>query len=334
MPTSTPPTGSTPVPATSRAALVATTMALLVAALAACSHAPAPEAATGSGAPATLPALVTADAERLAALLNQPTLPPAATLQAQVLDPGTPGIRIFTPHRIQNAANLAAAIARDPAAYRKAVALCLPAAQSAQAEAAAVMARVATLLGQARPASAYVLMGAGNSGGTADPDGLALGLEVLCADVHTPAAARALILDFVAHEIAHVYQQRVDKPDAAPTLLASALTEGFADHVMEQVRGNAVGGAAAERQRHGLQHEAALWRQFQPELARRPPFGPWLYDQRRLPSGQPPDMGYWIGKRICEAYLARAADKALALRTLLELRDPAQILRDSGYAPS
>ncbi|MFN0184128.1 MAG: DUF2268 domain-containing putative Zn-dependent protease [Aquabacterium sp.] len=286
--------------------------------------------ATNASPPA---ALVTTDAERLAVLLQRPALPSAAELQAAVLGPGTPGVRIFTPHRIKDAENLARAIAADPAAYRKAAAICLPAAQAIQAEAEALMARVARLLGETMPAPAYVLFGAGNSGGTAGPDGLALGLEVLCAGIDTPAAARAILMDFVAHEIAHVYQSRQPQAQGRPTLLHQALVEGFADYVMEQVRGPGQQGAAAERQRYGLAHEAALWRRFQADLARGAPFATWLYDQKPQAGGQPPDMGYWIGKRICEAYVARAADRAQALRTLLALRDAGQVLRDSGYAP-
>jgi hypothetical protein len=49
-----------------------------------------------------------------------------------------------------------------------------------------------------------------------------------------------------------------------------------------------------------------------------------------IPS-RPADMGYWIGKRICEAYYAKAGDKRAAMRTLLELRDPKAILAKSGY---
>ena len=100
-------------------------------------------AALAAGCATTAPppaALITTDAERLAALLQRPALPSAAELKAAVLDPGTPGVRIFTPHRIKDADNLARAIAADPAAYRKAAALCLPAAQALQAEADALMA--------------------------------------------------------------------------------------------------------------------------------------------------------------------------------------------------
>ena len=38
-----------------------------------------------------------------------------------------------------------------------------------------------------------------------------------------------------------------------------------------------------------------------------------------------------FGKRICEAYYAKAGDKRAAMRALLELRDPKAILAESGY---
>jgi len=66
------------------------------------------------------------------------------------------------------------------------------------------------------------------------------------------------------------------------------------------------------------------------------------YDQRPLqalvvnsvsaPAGWPCEAGYWVGMRIAQAYVARASDKRAALRELLALRDPAAILKASGYA--
>lgn len=41
--------------------------------------------------------------------------------------------------------------------------------------------------------------------------------------------------------------------------------------------------------------------------------------------------GYWVGMRIAEAYVARAADNRAAIRELIEFRDPAAILEASGY---
>jgi Predicted Zn-dependent protease (DUF2268) len=270
-----------------------------------------------------------ADAERFAALLAAPTLPDAARLQAAYLDPASAGVRLFTPRRIRDAPTLAKALAADPAAYRHAARLCLPVARGLQAEAAAVAARVGELLGATQPAPAWVVFGAGNSGGTASAEGLVLGLEVICREAADEAAAAQILRDFIAHELVHVHQARAGTEESNGDLLRQALVEGFADHVMMRATG---GSAVAdrERDRHGRAHEAALWREFKAAVDAGRGLGGWLYGPSGVP-GRPPDMGYWIGRRICDAYVARADDAAQALRTLLALRDPVAILRDSGY---
>jgi uncharacterized protein YjaZ len=50
----------------------------------------------------------------------------------------------------------------------------------------------------------------------------------------------------------------------------------------------------------------------------------------------PADLGYFIGYRIGEAYLARhggAGDDAKAIAALIEHRDAAKLLKASGYSP-
>jgi Predicted Zn-dependent protease (DUF2268) len=273
------------------------------------------------------------NAERFAALLQADALPDAARLQRDYLDPGSAGVQLFTPGRIESAAHLAQTLQAHAAAYRKAIALCLPAARDIAAEADGVMTEVARRLNQpADTAPAFVLFGAMNSGGTAKSQGLALGLEVLCQSVDTPQAARELLKDFVAHEITHVHQHRHMPADLQFNLLYATLMEGFADYMMEQARG-APSGPAADRARYGLANEARLWRAFREDVARGAGFGDWLYNAHPRAPGQPADMAYWLGQRICAAYVARAADPATALQTLLRLRDPAAILRDSGYDP-
>lgn len=273
--------------------------------------------------------LVLEDAERFAALLAGPDLPDAARLQAGYLDPATAGVRIFTPHRIRDAATLARAVAADPAAYRRAVSLCLPVAQRLQDDAAQIATRVGNLLGAAQPAPAYVVFGAGNSGGTADAAGLVLGLEVICRDTQDARAAGQMLQDFVAHEMVHVHQARAGTAQSDSDLLRQSLVEGLADHVMRSVTGGKAVADAA-RERYGLANEARLWREFSAAIDAGAGLRGWLYSPA-AEAGRPADMGYWIGKRICEAYLARASNPAQALQALLVLRDPRAILRDSGY---
>jgi hypothetical protein len=57
----------------------------------------------------------------------------------------------------------------------------------------------------------------------------------------------------------------------------------------------------------------------------------WLSNYRAAPEGWPHEMGYWIGRRIIEAYMARASDRRAAFEAVLRLEDPEAILSASGY---
>lgn len=286
--------------------------------------------------PAT-PNLVLEDAERFAVLMAAPALPGADTLQAEYVDPGTRGVEIFTPHRIKNGANLAANVAAEPERYRHAIDVCLPAAREMQAGTSETLAKVSALLDAAalvpagkypNPVPAYIVFGAGNSGGTAEPDGLAMGLEVLC-DGQDADGFRQVLEEFVAHEVAHSYQAQVRDGSEGSGLLSMVLTEGFADFVMDLALGRP-SLTEAERAAYGLANEPQLWAELKADIdAGVMDNGDWLYGPGR--GGRVNDLGYWIGKRICEAYYERADDKTAALQTLLKLDDPAAILAASGY---
>jgi hypothetical protein len=297
------------------------------------SHAPQ----TGAEVEAA-PILILDDAERFAALLEGGFLPDADVLQADYIDKGTRGIEIFTPYRIEDGVNLAANLAAEPERYRRAIEVCLPAAREMQAQTSATLEGVSELLDVAtlvpdgaypNPVPAYIVFGAGNSGGTAAPDGLVMGLEVLC-DGRDAAEIRQVLEEFVAHEVTHSYQGQVRDGSEGQGLLSIVLTEGFADFVMELSLGRP-SLTDAERAAYGLAHEPQLWAELKADIdAGVMDNADWLYGQGR--GGRVNDLGYWIGKRICEAYYAQADDKTAALQTLLKLDDPAAILAASGYA--
>lgn len=303
----------------SRAAALALASALLAA-----TAAQAAASETRNGA-------VMDDAQRFAAVFKAAAGSPSAeVLQSDYLAPGTPGIAIFTEYRIKNAANLASHVATLRPDYQHAIDLCLPEAQRMHDEVSATIAKVGTLLGSAESAPAYFLFGAGNSGGTASADGLGIGLEVICKEARTPAQAQQIIREFIAHEMTHVFQVRNGLEMHDHDLLQHTLSEGFADFIMGRLLG-ADTSVDATRRAYGVAHEAALWRRFQDDVAADKGDADWLFNGGHQPAGEPPDMGYWLGRRICESYYAHAADKAQAIRTLLLLKDPKAILKDSGY---
>lgn len=273
------------------------------------------------------------DAQRFAQLIADPHAEVSvADVQNYYLDVGTRGIEIFTPGRIVDAERMQRTLLANRKHYERAVSVCLPAAEAVETEALDVLARAAQLLQQDDVAPIYMVFGAFNSGGTIGRDGLVLGLEVICRLAEDQAQAEALITDFVAHEIVHVYQMRnVSKAmeNANPTLLSQSLVEGFADYVAERLQGRKT---PTEQQRYDyvVAHEAELWQQFQQAMDSAD-MQPWLYAGEV--DGKPADLGYSIGKRIIEAYVANSGDEQQALQDILSFSDPQELLRKSGYAP-
>lgn len=273
-------------------------------------------------------ALVTSDAENFAKLIENGKIPNAELLQRQYLNVGTKGVEIFTEDRIKNAENLAANVSANIADYRHAVTTCLPIARSMRSEISQVLNRAASLLGETETAPTYVLFGAGNSGGTAKAEGLAIGLEVVCKS-ETSATFSQTLKSFVAHEITHVYQSRHASPNPEVDLLYFALAEGGADFVAQLATGVSLADKSAYGA-YGLAHETEIWQDFKTDWESHiQGGGDWFYRAGR--NGRPNDLGYFVGRRISEEYYARAADKTQALRNLIELKNPRQILADSHY---
>lgn len=304
-------------------------------------------AAAGPSHPLTY-SVRTEDARRFAALFEASAgKPTAEELQKEYLDGAGRGVAVFTPYRIRDSHNLASAIARDPEKYRRGIEVCLPLAEEATSDLQSIYLALAGLFPDATLPEIHVVFGAGNSGGTAAPGIQVLGLEVICEIAESPEAVRATFRQFFAHETVHTLQ-----PDLAEgtyrrdPLLTQALREGFADYVAAVVTGAP---PTPERHSWAIAREAELWRQFEADRrllreanwdgsdlaslspAARAAFFRWFANYDSAPDGWPHEAGYWIGRRICEAYMAQADDKQAALGLLLKADDPAAILARSGY---
>ena len=278
------------------------------------------------------------DAERFAKLFDATGgKPGAAQLQAEYLDVGSYGVSVFTPYRIKDAENLAAAIAEDPASYRRAIDECLPRIREFDADLRSIYLGLRGLYPDAELPQIYVVFGAGNSGGTAGDNAQVLGLEVVCG----MDDLRTTLRQFFAHETVHALQQR---NYAGPrTLLSAALMEGGADFVTWLVTGQV---PRPDRALWAQPREAELWQQFRADMIATQPDaegnypegaqaagGRWIGNYRRAPDGWPYELGYWTGMRIWQSYFDRAEDKAQAVRDVLSWSDPEAILAASGYDP-
>jgi hypothetical protein len=281
------------------------------------------------------------DAQRFATLFLANKLS-ASELQAGYLDGAGRGVEIFTPQRIHNSANLAQQVNKRKSDYAHAIATCLPLAEGLNAELRAIYLAYRGLLPDFPLPRVYLVFGAGNSGGTAQRDAQVLALEVLCKEGTTPEQFHTTMRKFFAHETVHTWQK-------APTgvvkdrLLLSALLEGVPDLLSELVTGLEPDHA---RESWARPKESDIWRRFTEdrltlqtgdEKQSQAAFGRWFANAGLaidgVPDGWPGELGYWVGRNIARAYLAKAVNKRDALLTLIAAEDPIVILRASGYAP-
>jgi hypothetical protein len=283
----------------------------------------------------------TRDAERFAALFLAGKVS-AAELQTGYLDGAGRGVQIFTPHRIQSAENLAEQVSHRKADYAHAIATCLPVAESLNGELRAIYLAYRGLLPELPLPRVYLVFGAGNSGGTAQPDAQVLGLEVLCKEGTTESQFRAMMRRFFAHETVHTWQPTPGDTVTDPLLLY-ALMEGVPDLLSELVTGLEPDPA---REAWARPREAEIWRRFleDREAAQsgddsqsRAAIQRWFANAGQrfddLPEGWPGELGYWVGRNIARDYFSKAADQREALLRLISSLDPIGILQVSGYAP-
>lgn len=265
----------------------------------------------------------TDDAERFALLMKQAGgRPTAAQLRREYLQPGTYGIKVFTPGRIMDADHLAAAIVKNPAAYTVAIERCLPWAKEMTADLRSIYLGLHGALPEASLPQIYIVLGAGTSGGTAVPGAQVLGLEVLCRVAPTREAFRKTLRHFFAHETVHSFQQEAGLTVKSGPLATQVLVEGAADFIARLVTGEEPDAARAA---WALAREGELWRQFESDVAltsgvapnaasasgsaERRAFKRWIGNYNSAPPGWPGEVGYSLGMRIWERRYEASSDK-------------------------
>ncbi|MEJ1935331.1 hypothetical protein WDZ92_34480 [Nostoc sp. NIES-2111] len=288
------------------------------------------------------------DAQRFAKLMENEALPTAMDLERGYLEGASRGVQIFIPHRIENADKLARRIAAHPEHYRHAITHCLPLLPVLQAELRSIYSKYSLLLPEMALPAVYLVFGAGTSGGTAAQGAQVIGLEVMCKAGTTTDQFVTSMRGLLAHETVHSWQRQADASAWRDLLLMTALREGVPDYLASLATG-AIPDAA--RDAWAKANETWLWKEFEqdrqalvnergdgaqlpdsPEGMAR--FKRWFANAGRPPEGWPSEAGYWIGMRIAQAYVNRAPDRGIAIRELIEMRDPLAILAASGYRPS
>ena len=272
--------------------------------------------------------------------------PTAAQLQAQYLDNGGRAIEVFTPGRIGNAERLAGKIAANSELYRNAVEKCLPWVDATNAQLRATYLGLKGLFPERDLPQIAVVVGADNSGGTAASGIQVIGLEVICRIAPTRAEFEERMRQFFAHETVHTLQSNIGAAALKAPLVAFALGEGVPDLVTMLVTARVPDPA---RNAWALEREQWIWEQFQADAAvvkagiddkgelnepAQKAFNRWFGNAGNPPEGWPDELGYWVGMRIAQAYVAQAEDPHAALDDLLVPVDAAAILEKSGYGKS
>lgn len=133
------------------------------------------------------------------------------------------------------------------------------------------------------------------------------------------------IIPQTIHELAH-FQQKYQNP---LTNLDLAMIEGGAEFMCFKVTGQRTIPLTWE---YGIAHEKSLWNEFKPGLDSAIN-AKWFMDVPNKDGHTPGSLAYFIGFKICEAYLAKCPDKKLALQELCAMADPKKIFAESLYNP-
>ena len=160
----------------------------------------------------------------------------------------------------------------------------------------------------------YFVVGMFTTGGTASENGLVIGSEML----ETLDGLNRLI----SHELIH-FQQNIRGTE---NLLKQVIKEGSADFLGELISGELLNEDAHTYVRA---HEAALHAEFAASMLQ-DDYTDWLYGTSGK-DDRPNDLGYWIGYKITEAYFDQHEDKHAAIVDILNIANPMEFLKQSGY---
>ncbi len=274
------------------------------------------------------PEIRTSDVDRFYALYDSTGGKPSADQLQAYIDGGTEGFRAFATMRRTTGERIAQAIEKQPEIYVKArqCAAALPAVKTRLANA---LARLKRIYPEASQPPITIGVGRGRPLGTADKNGVMIGLETLCfADFMNPDLEDRFVT-VIAHEYVHVQHEHFFAENPEEKVLKATLIEGGAEFIGELISGS-VSSTQFPAALKGREKEFET--AFFGDLDKKAVGSAWLYNYPGTPV-HPPDMGYWIGYRITKAYYRQAKDKRQALRDIIELRDPKAILAKSGWRP-
>jgi hypothetical protein len=274
-------------------------------------------------------AIVTSDVDRFYALYDDPVIAEQPdVLAARYLADASPGLVEFMAMRRITPERVAKALREKPDLYRDARS-CANTLGKVRGRLTAAADRLAELYPPAIFPPITIAMSRGTPVAAANGKGLYVSLEALCAAKFFEADDEDRFVHVIAHEYVHAQQPLAQVESDSDSVLHAALVEGAAEFVAEQISGSA---AATHLHRWTAGREAAVERDFLAEKDGKANDSRWVYNQLGTPDW-PGDLAYWVGYRIVKSYYNRAPDKEAALKAIIEMRDPAAFLAESGWRP-
>jgi hypothetical protein len=252
-------------------------------------------------------------------------------LDAAYLSEASDGLRAYARMYQVDAEALAAAVRRHPERYAITAGAGPRIVREIEPDVRFAMARLQDLYPGAVFPPVFYLVGPYRAGGAVQRQGVMIGVEVYATPPADAAADRlGLLRHLVAHELVH-YQQAAFNPELyqrSNTLLARAIKEGVADFLAELVSGGHTNPVAHA---YGERHEAELWERFRGEMMETAT-GDWFFANPAR-TGEPRDLGYFVGYRIARSRFRREADPRAGVAALIQISDYRAFLDESGYAP-
>lgn len=230
------------------------------------------------------------------------------------IEKGSAGVKGFTPYRIESKENLYRVVKKRSKDYEAVRGNTLRISET-EKECRSSFYALKYWYPEAVFPPVYFIIGAYNSGGTFNEQGLFIGAEMQNNIQNIP--------HIVAHELIHFQQKNWTNN---PSLLQQSIIEGTADFIGELISGKHTNPTAFD---YGNKNEAELCKEF---VARMDisDYKDWLY-QVSGKDKRPNDLGYWMGYKISEAYFKKLPDKHQAIKDMLDIQDFKNYLRKSGY---
>jgi len=230
------------------------------------------------------------------------------------MDIGSAGVKGFTPNRIESADHLFQVVKKRAGEYEKVRPKTLQM-KAKEKQCRSTFYALKYWYPEAKYPPVYFVIGAYNSGGTANEGGVFIGAEKQTDPDGVPY--------IVAHELIHFQQKNMVEN---PTLLQQSIMEGSADFLGELISGANINLPATV---YGNKHEERLCKEFVQRMDSTD-YNDWLYGVSGK-DDRPNDLGYWMGYKIAEQYFRNAVDKKQAVKDILEVKDCKAFLAKSGY---